>query len=76
MSRDEILARLLDCGAISVIHAIQGVEAGRIRRIPLPAISGDHAFVREVLGLLRFLEAEFDLPEATTDVTRLRSQQS
>lgn len=72
MSRDEILARLLSLGAISVVHAIQDVEAGRVRRVAVPPIPGDSVFSREVLGLLRSLGAEVEFSSGYRDVQRLR----
>jgi hypothetical protein len=61
MSRDEILSRLFSCGAISLVHIIQDVEAGRIRRVAVPAIPGGAVFAREVLALLRSLGADVEL---------------
>jgi hypothetical protein len=72
MSRDEILARLLSFGAISVVHAIQDVEAGRVRRVAVPTIPGDSAFSREVLGFLRSLGAEVEFSPGYRDIQRLR----
>jgi hypothetical protein len=60
MSRDEILTKLLSIGAISLVHTIQDVEAGRIRRVSIPSIPGGAAFSREVLGFLRSLGAEVE----------------
>jgi hypothetical protein len=60
MSRDEILTKLLSIGAISLVHTIQDVEAGRIRRVAIPSIPGGAAFSREVLGFLRSLGAEVE----------------
>ncbi len=72
MSRDEILSKLLSFGAISVVHAIQDVESGRVRRVAVPAIPGDSAFSREVLGFLRSLGAEVEFSSGYRDVQRLR----
>ncbi len=72
MSRDEILTRLLSFGAISVIHAIQDVEAGRVRRVAVPPIPGGSAFAREVLGFLRSLGAEVEFSPGYRDIQRLR----
>jgi hypothetical protein len=71
MSRDEILARLLSFGAISLVHAIQDVEAGRVRRVAVPLIPGEPAFCREVLGLLRSLGAEVTFSPGYRDIQRL-----
>jgi hypothetical protein len=71
MSRDEILTRLLSFGAISVVHAIQDVEAGRVRRVAVPPIPGGSAFSREVLGFLRALGAEVEFSAGYRDVQRL-----
>jgi hypothetical protein len=60
MSRDEILTKLLSIGAISLVHTIQDVEAGRIRRVSIPSIPGGVAFSREVLEFLRSLGAEVE----------------
>lgn len=70
MSRDEILAQLLSFGAIPVIHAIQDVEAGRVRRVALPHIPGDAAFSREVVSFLRALGAEVEFSPGHRDVYR------
>lgn len=70
MSRDDILVRLLSLGAISVIHAIQDVEAGRLRRITLPWFRGDPALIHEVIGLLRCMGAEVDLATGASDAVR------
>jgi hypothetical protein len=61
MSRDEILSKLVSCGAISLVRIIQDVEAGRIRRVTLPAIPGGASFAREVLGFLQSLGADVEL---------------
>ncbi len=76
MSRDEILTRLLSFGAISVIHAIQDVEAGRARRVAVPPIPGGSAFSREVLGFLRSLGAEVEFSPGFRDIRRLRHRAS
>jgi hypothetical protein len=60
MSRDEILTKLLSIGAISLVHTIHDVEAGRIRRVAIPSIPGGAAFSREVLAFLRSLGAEVE----------------
>jgi hypothetical protein len=60
MSRDEILTKLVSLGAISLLHVIQDVEAGRVRRISLASIPGGAAFSREVIGFLRSLGAEVE----------------
>ena len=70
MSRDEILTRLLSFGAISVIHAIQDVEAGRVRRVAVPQIPGGSAFSREVVGFLRALGAEVVFASGYRDIQR------
>src|SRR5438445_13880422 len=57
MSRDEILTKLVSLGAISLLHAIQDVEAGRTRRISLASLPGGAAFSREGLGFVRSLRA-------------------
>ena len=72
MSRDEILFKLLSFGAISVVHAIQDVESGRVRRVAVPPIPGGSAFSREVLGFLRSLGAEVEFSSGYRDVQRLR----
>jgi len=72
MSRDEILGKLYSLGAISLIHTIQDVEAGRVRHIVLPPIPGDPAFAREVLGFLRGMGAEVDLPPGRSSLRGLR----
>lgn len=71
MSRDEILTRLLSFGAISLIHTIQDVEAGRVRRVAVPSIPGGTAFSREVLGFLRSLGAEVEFSTGSRDIQRL-----
>ena len=71
MSRDEILTKLLSFGAISLVHTIQDVEAGRIRRVAIPSIPGGAAFSREVLGFLRSLGAEVEF-SAGFGAARLR----
>jgi hypothetical protein len=53
MSRDEIIATLLSHGAVALIHMIEDVEAGRLRRIRVPPIPGDRAFGRELIAFLR-----------------------
>lgn len=72
MSRDEILTRLLSIGAISLIHTIQDVEAGRVRRVTIPSIPGGTALSREVLGFLRSLGAEVEFSTGDGDLRRLR----
>lgn len=72
MSRDEILTRLLSFGAVSLIHTIQDVEAGRIRRVAVQAIPGGTAFSREVLAFLRSLGAEVEFSARPGDIQRLR----
>lgn len=72
MSRDEIVTKLYSLGAISFVHAIQDVEAGRIRRVSLPPVPGGPAFAREVVGLLRCLGAEIEPAIGGTGVQRLR----
>lgn len=74
MSRDEILTKLLSFGAISLIHTIQDVEAGRVRRVAVPSIPGGAAFSREVVGFLRALGAEVDLATGPGDFQRLRAR--
>lgn len=61
MSRDEILSTLVSFGAISLVHTIQDVEAGRIRRVAVPSIPGGASFAREVLTFLRSLGADVEL---------------
>ena len=72
MSRDEILTHLVSIGAISLLHAIQDVEAGRIRRVSLPSIPGGIAFAREVVALLRSLGAEVEFSAGVAGAARLR----
>ncbi|HKV45409.1 MAG TPA: hypothetical protein VJT32_12190 [bacterium] len=72
MSRDEIVRKLYAFGAISLVHAIQDAEAGRIRHVSLPHIPGDSAFVREVVGFLRCMGAEVDPAAGAGGVRRLR----
>ena len=72
MSRDEILAKLLSFGAISLVHTIQDVEAGRARRVAIPAIPGGSVFAREVLGFLRSLGAEVEFSTGLGGGYRLR----
>ncbi len=72
MSRDEILTRLLSFGAISLIHTIQDVEAGRVRRVAVPSIPGGTAFSREVLAFLRSLGAEVEFSAGYADIQRPR----
>jgi hypothetical protein len=55
-----------------LVHAIQDVEAGRVRRVAVPTIPGDRVFSREVLGLLRSLGAEVEFSSGYRDVQRLR----
>lgn len=74
MSRDDILVRLLSLGAISVIHAIQDVEAGRRRRVTLPWFRGDPALVHEVVCLLRCMGAEVDLTARSSDAVRFEKR--
>lgn len=76
MSRDEILTKLVSLGAISLLHAIQDVEAGRIRRIAVPSIPGGAAFSREVLGFLRSLGADVEFSAVDAGVLRLRRANS
>ncbi len=71
MSRDEILTQLVSIGAISLLHAIQDVEAGRIRRVAIASIPGGAAFAREVLGFLRSLGAEVDFSAGAAGAHRL-----
>ena len=73
MSRDEILSKLWSFGAISIVLAIQEVEAGRVRRVSIPTIPGDPSFSREVLGFLRSLGAEVDFAAKGAGSYRLRS---
>jgi len=72
MSRDEILTKLVSLGAISLLHAIQDVEAGRTRRISLASIPGGAAFSREVLGFVRSLGADVDFSSGALGAHRLR----
>ncbi len=72
MSRDEILTKLLSFGAISIVHTIQDVEAGRARRVSIPSIPGGSAFSREVLGFLRSLGAEVEFSTGFGGAHRLR----
>jgi hypothetical protein len=74
MSRDDILVQLLSLGAISVIHAIQDVEAGRHRRVTLPRFRGDPALMREVIGLLQCMGAEVDLVARSSDAVRFEKR--
>lgn len=76
MSRDEILSRLFSFGAISLIHTIQDVEAGRVRRVTVPSLPGGAAFSREVLALLRSLGAEVEFSTGLRDIVRLRPRAS
>ena len=76
MSRDEILTKLVSLGAISLLHAIHDVEAGRSRRVPLASIPGGAAFSREVLGFLRSLGADVDFSSGDLGAHRLRRASS
>jgi hypothetical protein len=62
MNRDQILTTLLSHGAVSLIHIIQDVEAGRVRHVRVDPIPGDPAFAREVIEFLRSLGAEVEPP--------------
>lgn len=62
MSRDQLLSALLSLGAVSVIHTIEDVEAGRVRRVRLHPLPGQPALYREVLEVLRSLGADVELP--------------
>lgn len=60
MSRDEIIATLLSHGAVTLIHMIEDVEAGRVRRVHVPSIPGDRTFGRELIAFLRSRGAEVE----------------
>jgi hypothetical protein len=72
MSRDEIIASLFSLGAIAYVHAIQDVEAGRMRRVLLPPLHGSPAFAREVVALLRSLGAEVEFAPRPSGAERPR----
>jgi hypothetical protein len=61
MSREQILAVLLSHGAISLIHTIEDVEAGRARRVRIDPIPGSPAFMREVMQYLYSLGANVEI---------------
>jgi hypothetical protein len=65
MSRDEIIATLLSYGATPLIHMIEDVEAGRLRRLKVPSLPGNRAFGRELIAFLRSRGAEFEFSAAT-----------
>lgn len=62
MSRDQLLSALLSLGAVSVIHTIEDVEVGRVRRVRLHPLPGQLALYREVREVLRSLGADVELP--------------
>lgn len=64
MSRDEIITTLLSHGAVTLIHIIEDVEAGRLRRVRVPPIPGDRAFGRELIAFLRSRGAEVEYVDA------------
>jgi hypothetical protein len=64
MSRDEIIATLLSYGAVALIHMIEDVEAGRVRRVHVPPIPGDRTFGRELIAFLRSRGAEVEFSAA------------
>jgi hypothetical protein len=61
MSRDQIIAALLSCGAFSLVQTIEDVEAGRVRRVRIDPVPGDLAFSREVIEFLRSIGAEVEV---------------
>ena len=61
MSRDQILATLLSHGAISLIHTIEDVEAGRARRVRIDPVPGSPAFTREVMLYLYSIGAQVEI---------------
>lgn len=66
MSRDEIITTLLSHGAVALIHMIEDVEAGRLRRVRVPPIPGDRVFGRELIAFLRSRGAEVEFVPAPT----------
>ncbi len=64
MSRDEIIATLLSYGAVTLIHMIEDLEAGRVRRVHVPPIPGDRTFGRELIAFLRSRGAEVEFSVA------------
>ncbi len=73
MSRDEIVIALQSYGAFSLIHALEDVEAGRVRRVQVDPIPGNAAVTREVVEFLRSMgaEVEFPLPASRSRLRRV-----